>query len=114
MGRKLTGDDRTLDDALRLCRNAATVADMRMALSMLLPGRLGVSLPETAKIIGASQATVSRLRKKFLVGKREELNRKSGWGGRRRGNLSEAEEIKMKNYISAPRRPHEIKAEKCD
>ncbi len=28
MGRKLTGDERTLDDALRLCRNAAIVLRM--------------------------------------------------------------------------------------
>ncbi|MFZ2658062.1 MAG: hypothetical protein WAX69_24230 [Victivallales bacterium] len=72
-----------------------TAADMRMALSMVLPGRLGVNLPETAKIIGVSHATVSRLRKKFLTGKRADLNWKSGWGGRRRGNLSEMEEGKF-------------------
>jgi hypothetical protein len=95
MGRKLDGDDRELDDALRLCGNSVTAADMRMALSIVLPGRLGVSLQGTAKIIGTSQATVSRLRKKFLTGKRSDLNCKSGWGGRRRGNLSETEEGKF-------------------
>jgi hypothetical protein len=61
-----------------------------------------VSLPETAKIIGVSQATVSRLRKKFLTGKRADLKWKSGWGGLRRGNLSEREEGKfIKKWNSA-------------
>jgi len=68
-----------------------------------------VSLPETTKIIGARQATASRLRKKFLVGKREELNRKSGWGGRRRGNLSEAEEMKLVNKWTAAAEKGKIK-----
>ena len=61
MGRKLTGGDSALDDAIRLCGNAVTAADMRMALTIVIPERFGVSLPETAKIIGVSQATVSRL-----------------------------------------------------
>ena len=95
MGRRPTGDDSVLEEAFRLCRNAVTAADMRMALSIVLPGRLGASLAETAEIAGASQATVSRLRKNFLTGKRPALNWKSGWGGRRRGNLSETEEGKF-------------------
>ena len=102
MGRKRTGGDRALDDAIRLCGNAVTAADMRMALTIVIPERFGVSLPETAKIIGVSQATVSRLRKKFLTGKRADLKWKSGWGGRRRGNLSEREEGKfIKKWNSA-------------
>ena len=80
MGRKRTGGDRALDDAIRLCGNAVTAADMRMALTIVIPERFVVSLPETAKIIGVSQATVSRLRKKFLTGKRADLKWKSGWG----------------------------------
>jgi len=50
---------------------------------------------------GASQGTVSRLRKRFLAGKMQELERKSGWGGGRRGNLSEAEEMKFINKWTA-------------
>ncbi|MEI6423782.1 MAG: hypothetical protein WCP55_16310 [Lentisphaerota bacterium] len=69
-----------------------TAADMRLALSIVLPGRLKASLAETAEITGASQATVSRLRQNLLAGKRPALNWKSGWGGRRRGNLSEEQE----------------------
>jgi DNA-directed RNA polymerase specialized sigma subunit len=37
-----------------------------MELTIVIPERFGVSLPETAKIIGVSRATVSRLREKFL------------------------------------------------
>jgi len=92
MGRKPTGDDRTLNDALMLCRNAMTSSEMRMALSIVLPGRTGASLSETAEIIGVSQSTLSRMRKKFIMGERPDLKWKSGWGGRRRGNMSEAKE----------------------
>jgi hypothetical protein len=92
MGRRLAGDGRALDDALMLCRNATTAADMRMALSVAIPGRTGVSLAETAEVIGVSMATVSRLREKFLAGKRPQPGWKAAWGGRRRGNLSEKEE----------------------
>jgi hypothetical protein len=92
MGRRLTGDDRTLDAALMLCRNAMTAAEMRMALSIVLPGRTKTSLWETAEIIGVSQSTLSRMRKKFIAGERPDLHWKSGWGGRRRGNMSEAKE----------------------
>ena len=92
MGRKLAGDEAMLNEAFRLCRSAARPVDMRMALSIILPGRAGLSLPETAEIIGVGQATVSRMRKKFLSGERPGLGGKSGWGGRRRANLSENEE----------------------
>jgi hypothetical protein len=44
------GNDSVLGEALRLCRNAVTAADMRMALSIALPGRLGASLAETAEV----------------------------------------------------------------
>lgn len=102
MGRRPAGDDRAPDDALKLCRSAATAADMRTALSVALPGRAGTSLAETAEIIGVSLPTVSRLRRKFLSGKRPQPGWKAAWGGRRRGNLSEKEELRfMEKWIAA-------------
>jgi hypothetical protein len=41
------------------------------------------------------------MRKNFLAGKRPDLNWKSGWGGRRRGNLSEEEERFMGKWNAA-------------
>ena len=57
MGRKPTGDDRTLNDALMLCRNAMTAAEMRMALSIVLPGRTKTSLWEMKELKLSTEST---------------------------------------------------------
>ena len=70
---------------------STSVHEMRLAQSMLLP-LLGLSLSETARALGQSVPTVSRLRRDFIVLQGGTPLPRNQWGGRRHAYWSPEEE----------------------
>ena len=74
-------------------QSAATVQELRLALSILLPALLGASNQQTAQAIGVGHATVSRLRAAFSKVKSDPPTAaKYTWGSRRNAWMSFEEE----------------------
>jgi hypothetical protein len=82
-----------------LLRRAASAAELRAAQSVLFVNDYGLSLQQTADMLGCSVPTVGRLRRwlKTMPSNAQALH--AHWGGRRRQNFSLAEEIKFLNTI---------------
>ena len=72
--------------------DAQSAEELRCAQAILLPALVGVTLDETAALLGVGRASVSRLQARF----RQRRNRRKAlprnWGGRRRALLTTAEE----------------------
>lgn len=74
---------------------ARTVQELRAAQSIWLPATLGITLEQTAAILGVSRASVARLQKRFRESSTERPRAdppKATWGGRRRALMSYQEE----------------------
>jgi transposase len=66
MGRSFAGEEH-LEAARVLRAKAKTMSAYRQALSVLLPLERGLSLEETAAVLGLSQGATSRIRNAFLA-----------------------------------------------
>lgn len=71
---------------------AKTVAELRMAQAVLLPLAFGLSIEQTAQALGVSRGWACQLRGRFAKLERGEMTPRAARGGRRRENLSVAEE----------------------
>src|ERR1700688_642838 len=80
-----------------LLRRAASVAELRAAQSVLFVDDYGLSLQQTAEMMGCSVPTVGRLRRWFKTTPPNEQALHAHWGGRRRQNFSFAEEKRFLN-----------------
>jgi hypothetical protein len=80
-----------------LIQRAATAAELRAAQSVLFVDDYGLSLRQTAEMLGCSVPTVGRLRRWLKTTAPNEPALHAHWGGRRRQNLSLAEEKKFFN-----------------
>ncbi|MEA3196501.1 MAG: hypothetical protein QOF32_553 [Gammaproteobacteria bacterium] len=91
------GTRETVLRARSLLQQARTAAELRAAQSVLFAAEYGLSLRQTATMLGCSVPTVSRLRRwlKTAPARTETLH--ADWGGRRRQNLSLAEEKRFLN-----------------
>ena len=74
-----------------LLQRAATAAELRAAQSVLFVDDYGLSLQQTAEMMGCSVPTVGRLRRWLKTTPPNEQVLHARWGGRRRENLSPAE-----------------------
>lgn len=77
-----------LEMAQEMILQAITIDELRQAQAVVLPLKHGLSLKETAKIIGCSVGWSSRLRNRFLVGEIVGDGQRQRPGGRRRQNMS--------------------------
>ena len=88
-------------DAVRrarlLLKCAASAAELRAAQSVLFVDDHGLSLQQTAGMLGCSVPTVGRLRRWLKAMPPDALALHAHWGGRRRQNFSFAEESKFLN-----------------
>ncbi|MCW5631816.1 MAG: hypothetical protein KIT17_00620 [Rubrivivax sp.] len=89
MARKPRDADGAADRAREALRTTADAEVLRVAQATLLP-LLGLSLDETAQIIGRDRWWVSRARNRFLRGKPPPKH-----GGRRRGLFRADEELEL-------------------
>lgn len=92
MGRKPTVDAELLRLAELAVEATEDAHELRSAQAVLLPGRLGLTLEQTGEAIGRARATVVRLQAEFRARARGDRVAREGWGGRRRQNLSVAQE----------------------
>jgi transposase len=87
MARPVRGAD-VLEMAQEMILRAQTIDELRQAQAVVLPLAYGLSLEQTAKIIGRSVPWTCRLRNRFLAGETVGDGQRQHRGGRRRQNLS--------------------------
>lgn len=91
MGRRPTGGH-VLERALKDVSDAKTVEQLRTAQAVVLPLAFGLSLEQTAQVVGRSAAWVARERQRYIKGETL-FSLPAGRGGRRNQLLSEEEEL---------------------
>ena len=92
MGRKTDLPTEMVEAAREVMNSTKDAAQLRCALSVVLSGVLGLTLPAVAELMGRSRATVVRLRKQFKDWYFGHEVSKKKWGGRRREYLTLEEE----------------------
>lgn len=92
MARPASGKE-ALGNAKELLRKARTAEELRQAQAVVMPLELGLSIDQVAEIIGVSRGWACQLRRRFIqTGGVVEVAEKRQRGGRRRENMSLAEE----------------------
>jgi transposase len=91
MSRPAKHDSASVELALNIAASTSAADELRRAQAVLLPALIGATLDQTAKVLGVSQATVSRYRQSFGIPPSEGQAR-STWGGRRNCWMSWEEE----------------------
>lgn len=94
MARPVRGAD-VLEMAQEMILRAQTIDELRQAQAVVLPLAYGLSLEQTAKIIGRSVPWTCRLRNRFLAGETVGDGQRQHRGGRRRQNLSVEREAEV-------------------
>ena len=78
--------------AKRTVKTTRDLDDFRSALAVLLPAKAGLTLEETASMLGVGTASVNRMQSRFHTG-RTSSSRMRNWGGRRKSLLTAQEEV---------------------
>lgn len=87
-------------DVKRVARARLTVKatrnldDFKSALAVLLPAQAGLTLEETARLLGVGTASVNRMQSRLRLGRAAPSQRRN-WGGRRQSLLTAQEEIEF-------------------
>jgi hypothetical protein len=69
MSRPASGDDEVLKNAREAIATAQTVEQLRQAQAVVLPLEYGLSLADTAQVIGVSPGWACQLRRRFMHGR---------------------------------------------
>jgi transposase len=91
MARPLSGGE-FLEQAKVCLTKAKTVNELRQAQAVVLPLELGITMEETAQLLGVSEGWACQLRTRFIRNGGQWDESGPGRGGRRRENLSREEE----------------------
>jgi len=92
MSRPASGDVEVLRNARQAIASAQTVEQLRQAQAVVLPLDYGLSLAETAQVIGVSPGWACQLRRRFMHGQIAGSPDAPTAGGRKRQNMSLEEE----------------------
>ena len=92
MSRPASGDDEVLLSAREAIAAAQTVEQLRQAQAVVLPLDYGLSLADTAQVIGVSPGWACQLRRRFMHGQLAGASNAPKAGGRKRQNMSLEEE----------------------
>lgn len=92
MSRPASGDAEVLRNARQAIASAQTVEQLRQAQAVVLPLEYGLSLAETAQVIGVSSGWACQLRRRFMHGQIAGSPDAPTAGGRKRQNMSLEEE----------------------
>jgi transposase len=84
-----------LEWAREVLARAQTVEQLRQAQSVVLPLDYGLSLEQTARVIGRSAPWTCRLRNRFLAGEIVGDGQRPSRGGRRRQNMTAEQEREL-------------------
>lgn len=94
MARPARGID-VVELAQEMILRAQTIDELRQAQAVVLPLAYGLSLEQTARVIGQSKGWTCRLRNRFLAGETVGDGQRQRPGGRRRENLSVEQEAEV-------------------
>ena len=94
MARPARGVD-VVELAQEMILRAKTIDELRQAQAVVLPLAYGLSLEQTARVIGQSKGWTCRLRNRFLAGETVGDGQRQRPGGRRRENLSVEREAEV-------------------
>ena len=92
MSRPASGDAEVLKSARQAIASAKTVEQLRQAQAVVLPLAHGLSLAETARVIGVSRGWACQLRRRFMHGEIAGAPDAPTAGGRKRQNMTLEEE----------------------
>lgn len=92
MSRPASGDADVLKNARTAIAAAQTVEQLRQAQAVVLPLDYGLSLADTAQLIGVSPGWACQLRRRFMHGQLAGAPGSPTAGGRKRQNMSLQEE----------------------
>ena len=91
MARPSRGQE-VLTEAKECLKKAKTAEELRKAQAVVLPLELGLTLQQTAAVIGKSVRMTSQMRSEFIHNGCSRHVGKLSWGGRRRQNMLHEEE----------------------
>jgi hypothetical protein len=92
MARQARGAE-NLEWVREVLARAQTLEQLRQAQALVLPLDYGLTLQQTAKVIGRSVPWTCRLRNRFLAGQVMGEAQRQSSGGRRRQNMTTDQEI---------------------
>jgi hypothetical protein len=87
MSRPASGDVKVLMNARQAIASAQTVEQLRQAQAVVMPLEHGLSLTETARVIGVSRGWACQLRRRFMHGEIVGAPDAPTAGGRKRQNI---------------------------
>jgi transposase len=100
MGRRPDISTEMVEAAREAVRNTRDAGELRRAMSVVLSGVMGLTLPRVGEVIGRSRATVARLHAEFREWLSGRQYREKNWGGRRRAYLTfEAEKEFLSGFF---------------
>jgi transposase len=88
MARPFTGNQETIEIAQIAISQATTMDELRQAQAVLLPLLYGLSLEQTAQVLGVSLGWACQLRRRFITGRFVGAAGAPAPGGRKRQNMS--------------------------
>jgi len=92
MGRRSELSAEVIETAREVVRKTKDAGELRRAMSVVLSGGLGMTLPQVRELMGRSRATVARFRAQFKTWFSNRQAQERQWGGRRRAYLPLEEE----------------------
>ena len=98
MARPFTGGDETIEIAQIAVKQAATLDGLRQAQAVLLPLMYGLSLEQTARVLGVSPGWACQLRRRFITGRFVGAAGAPAAGGRKRQSMT----IEQEHEFLAP------------
>jgi transposase len=94
MARPIQMDLKRVAQAKLTVKATRNLDDFKSALAILLPAKAGLTLNETASLLGVGTASVNRMQARLRVGRASSSVRRN-WGGRRQSLLTAQEEIEF-------------------
>lgn len=94
MARPIQVDMKLVAKAIRTVKETTNLADFKAALAVLLPVKAGLTLNQTATILGVGTASINRLQNRLDVSRTSPSHRRN-WGGRRKSLLTAEEEVEF-------------------
>ena len=97
MGRRADISAEMVEAARDTVRKTRDAGQLRKAMSVVLVGAMGLTLPRVGELIERSRATVARFHEEFKAWMSGGQDKEKNWGGRRRAYLTFEEE---KEFLS--------------
>lgn len=90
-----SGGEEVLEKAKGFLSKVRTAAELRQVLAVVMPLELGLSIEQTAAVLGVSKGWACRLRTQVIRSEGRCFENETPRGGRRRENMSRKEEAEF-------------------